>query len=68
MVVGMEDLLLMSIEIQDAPIILYPSCATPFNTFTINETFLITYVSHFVTAFTTSVSFPQRILITLCCF
>jgi hypothetical protein len=25
-------------------------------------------VSHFVTAFTTSVSFPQRILITLCCF
>ncbi len=46
MVVGMEDLLLMFIEIQDAPIILHPSFATPFNAFTMIETSLITYVSH----------------------
>lgn len=68
MIVGMEDLLLMFIEIQDTPIILYPSSATPFNTFRMIETFIVTYVSHFVTPFIISVSFPQRILITLCCF
>jgi hypothetical protein len=43
MVVGMENLLLMFIEIQGAPIILYPSCVTPFNTFTMIETSFITY-------------------------